>query len=312
MSQPAPAAPRARLLHGDCLLGLARLRDEGVAVDLAYLDPPFGVGTTHGARTRDGEARASRTTAAYDDAWTGIEPFLAALEARLAALRAVLSPRASVYLHLDLRTVHDAKVAADRVFGRDAFRGEIVWVPGNGARSAKAWGATHQTILVYTADARRDPATPRWVFHADRVREPYAEGSASEHFKHVDADGKRWRERTVTLASGPKTYRYEMSRGRRMGTVWSDCPSMSANTPRAKQTTGYPHQKPEGLLERIVQASSDEGGVVLDPFCGSGTTLAVAARLGRRAIGCDASPLAVETTAARLARQGVAIDVERV
>jgi site-specific DNA-methyltransferase (adenine-specific) len=312
LSATSTAQARARLLHGDCLDGLARLREQAVAVDLAYLDPPFGVGVTHGARTQRGEERAKKTSAAYDDAWTGIEPFLASLSARLGALRDVLSPRATVYLHLDHRTVHEAKVAADRVFGREAFRGEIVWVPGNGARTSKAWGATHQTILVYTADDRRDPASPRWTFHADRVREPYAEGSASEHFKHVDAEGRRWRERTVMLASGPKTYRYEMSRGRRMGTVWTDCPSMAANTPRAKETTGYPHQKPESLLERLVQASSDEGDVVLDPFCGSGTTLAVAARLGRRAIGCDASPLAIETTTARLARQGIAADVERV
>jgi site-specific DNA-methyltransferase (adenine-specific) len=305
----APARPR--VFHGDNLAALARLREEGAAVDLAYLDPPFGVGTTHGARTREGEERARRTSAAYDDAWDGIERFLEALEARLVAVRAILSARATMYLHLDHRAVHDAKVASDRVFGRGAFRGEIVWVPGNGARSSKAWGATHQTILVYTADDRRAPDAPRWIFHADAVREPYADGSAAEHFKHVDAEGRRWRERTVVLASGPKTYRYEMSRGRRMGTVWTDCPSMSANTPRARETTGYPHQKPEKLLERLVRASTDEGDVVLDPFCGSGTTLAVAARLGRRAIGCDASPLAIDTTRARLDAAGIDSDLER-
>jgi site-specific DNA-methyltransferase (adenine-specific) len=312
VSQLALPSARARLLHGDCLAGCARLRDEGVEVDLVYLDPPFGVGTTHGARTRAGEERARRTSAAYDDAWEGVDRFVAALEARLEAIRAILSPRASVYLHLDHRAVHDTKVAADRVFGRAAFRGEIVWVPGNGARSSKAWSATHQTILVYTADARRDPDKPAWVFHAEEVREPYADGSAAEHFDKVDAEGKRWRERTVMLASGPKTYRYEMSRGRRMGTVWSDCPSMAANTPRAKETTGYPHQKPEKLLERILRASSDPGATVLDPFFGSGTTLAVAARLGRRPVGCDTSPLAIDTARARLVRGGVEVDVETV
>ncbi len=305
-----PAAP-ARLLHGDCLAGCARLAAEGIEIDLVYLDPPFGVGVVHGARTRAGEERGRRTSAAYEDAWEGVDRFVASLEERLAALRTILSARASVYLHLDHRAVHDAKVAADRVFGRAAFRGEIVWVPGNGARSSKAWSATHQTILVYTADARRDPAKPAWVFHAEEVREPYAAGSAAEHFDKVDGEGKRWRERTVMLATGPKTYRYEMSRGRRMGTVWSDCPSMAANTPRARETTGYPHQKPEKLLERIVRASSDVGATVLDPFCGSGTTLAVAARLGRRALGCDASALAIDTTRARLARLGLEVDVER-
>ncbi len=302
---------RARLFHGDNLVACERLLDEKIEVDLVYLDPPFGVGATHGARTRAGEERSRRTTAAYDDPWDGVDRFVGSLEARLVALRAILSARASVYVHLDWRAVHDTKVAADRVFGRSAFRGEIIWVPGNGARSTKAWGATHQTILVYTADARQSPPKPPWIFDAEAVREPYAAGSAAEHFDKLDEQGRRWRERTVMLANGPKTYRYEMSRGRRMGTVWTDCPSMSANTPRAKETTGYPHQKPEKLLERIVRASSEPGAIVLDPFCGSGTTLAVAARLGRRAIGCDASALAVETTRARLSSQAVEVDVEQ-
>ncbi|GAC1543952.1 MAG: hypothetical protein NVS3B10_08110 [Polyangiales bacterium] len=301
-----------RLFLGDNLALARRCADEGLDFDLIYLDPPFGVGTAHGARTRAGESRAERTSVAYDDAWSGIDAFLAALEPRLRAFRPLLSPRATLYLHLDHRTVHEAKVLCDAVFGRDAFRGEIVWVPGNGSRTTRTWGATHQTLLVYTADARRAPADPRWIFHADAplLREPYAEGSSAQHFK-VGGGGARVRERTVQLASGPKTYRYDHAQGRRLGTVWTDAPAMAANTPRAKQTTGYPHQKPEKLLERLLCASTDEGSRVLDPFCGSGTTLAVAARHGRRALGCDAGALAVEVTRARLAREGIAVEVER-
>lgn len=283
------------LLHGDNLTIGKQLVERGVAIDLLYVDPPFGVGVKHGARTAAGEARASRSSVAYDDAWDGIDRFLDALAPRIEVFRALLSARGSLYLHLDHRTVHEAKVLCDRVFGRDRFRGEIIWVPGNGARSRKAWGASHQTILVYSKGNE-------FLFHVDdpALREPYAEGSAATHFKHVGEDGRRYRERTINLASGPKTYRYPIDRGRRIGTVWSDIPSMAANTPIAKETTGYPHQKPEKLLERIIRASSDEGSLVGDLFCGSGTTLAVAARLGRRALGCDASQLAIEITRKRL------------
>ncbi len=292
-----------RLFHGDNLAVARRLVDEGVSLDLVYVDPPFGVGVTHGARTKKGEARASRTSVAYDDGFCGIDDFLASLEPRIAAFRALLSPRGALYLHLDHRTVHESKVLCDRVFGRPRFAGEIIWTPGNGGRSRAHWGATHQTILVYT---KSDDA----IFHGDELREPYAAGSAATHFTKIDADGRRYRERTVMLANGPKTYRYPMDRGRRLGTVWTDVPAMAANTPLSRETTGYPHQKPEKLLERIVRASSDESSTVADFFCGSGTTLAVAARLGRHAIGCDASPLAIETTRTRLSL--TTVEVERV
>ncbi len=277
------------LFHGDNLVVARTLIERGVELDMLYVDPPFGVGSKHGARTREGESRASRTSVAYDDAWEGIDRFLASLTPRLEAFHALLSARGTLYLHLDHRAVHEAKVACDRVFGRARFLGEIIWVPGNGARSSKAWGATHQTILAYGK-------TKDFIFHADDLREPYAAGSAAQHFNKVDAEGRRYRERTI----GNRTYRYDLERGRRMGTVWTDIPAMAANTPIARETTGYPHQKPEKLLERLIRASSDEGSLVGDLFCGSGTTLAVARRLGRRALGCDASPLAIETTRKRL------------
>ena len=307
---------RVRLFHGDNLAVARRLVDEGVALDLLYVDPPFGVGAAHGARTRAGEARAARTSVAYDDAWDGIDRFLESLTPRLVAFHALLSARGTLYVHLDHRAVHETKVACDRVFGRGAFRGEIIWTPGNGARLRKRWGATHQTILVYTRDDRESPTDPRWIFHGDddALREPYAETSSARHFKRGVAGegGPRVRERTVMLKTGPKTYRYDHARGRRLGTVWTDAPAMAANTPLSRETTGYPHQKPEKVLDRVLRASSDEGSLVGDFFCGSGTTLAVAARLGRPAIGCDASPLAIETTRARLRGAGVDVTIERI
>ena len=281
----------ARVELGDNLEVCGRLYAEGLRCQLIYVDPPFGVGTTHGARTARGEARGEVTTAAYEDAFVGIESFLVALRPRLAIFRELLEPRGTLYLHLDHRTVHDAKVLADGVFGRGAFRGEIVWAPGNGGRRGEGWTPTHQTILVYTRDDRQ---RGDFVFHG--LREPYAEESAKMHFRNVDERGRRYRVRKI----GGREYRYFLDEGRRMGTVWTDLPAMAANTPFARETTGYPHQKPEGLLERIVRASSDEGACVGDFFCGSGTTLAVAKRLGRSVVGCDASPLAIEVTKRRL------------
>lgn len=301
----------ARLFHGDNRAAMRALIDEGVRCDLVYVDPPFGVGTLHGARTRSGEERATLSTVAYDDAWSGIEEFLASLTPRLRAMHEILSDRGTLYLHLDARAVHEAKVACDTIFGRDAFRGEIIWVPGNGARTTKTWGFSHQTILVYTRDARPSPAAPRWIFNADdaHLREPFAEGSLDQHFGNLDEQGRRYRERVIKSAKGEKRYRYYADEGRRLGTVWTDAPSMAANTPRSRETTGYPHQKPRKLLDRIVAASSDGTSVVGDFFCGSGTTIESAIAAGRTAVGCDASALAIETTTRRLRAMNVDVEV---
>jgi site-specific DNA-methyltransferase (adenine-specific) len=120
------------------------------------------------------------------------------------------------------------------------------------------------------------------------------------HFRHTDERGRLYRERTI----GGRTYRYYADEGRALGSVWSDCPSMIANTPLRRESTGYPTQKPLALLERIVCASSRRGGIVIDPFCGSGTALVAAARLGRSFAGVDVGDLAIETAGRRLSDEG--------
>lgn len=289
------------LLSGDALDlpgRLARLPGHAnTRAALAYLDPPFNVGTPHGARRGKG-ARATGEVA-YVDAWGGLDGFLAMLGPRVAAARELLTPTGVLFLHLDHRTVHDAKVLADRIFGRPAFRGEIVWVPGNGARGTGV-PVTHQTLLVYSRDASaRGDYT--WNAKDPALREPYAATSQAMHFTNVDEDGRRYRERVI---SG-KAYRYYADEGRMRGSVWDDLPAMAANTPLRKETTGYPTQKPLALLDRIVRATTAPGDVVLDPMCGSGTTLLAAARLGRRFVGNDASPLAIETTRGRFVDAGL-------
>ncbi len=300
-------AVSGRLFEGDCLEVLTRYPT--VAADLVYLDPPFAVGVQMSARTQPGERRGARRSAqsgpvAYDD--TGDVPsLLAMLAPRLEILRERMAPHAALWLHLDHRAVHDAKVLADRVFGRGAFVGEVVWVPGNGARGARGFAVTHQTILLY---ARSAAGRRSVVYRADDpdLREPFAPGSLAAHFRLTDAEGRRYRERTL----GGKTYRYYADDGRRRGSVWTDIPAMSANSPVQAEATGYPTQKPVRLLQRIVRASTHPGMMVLDPMCGSGTTLVAAAGLGRSFVGIDASSLAISVARKRLAAAEVELNSE--
>lgn len=269
------------------------------SAQLAYLDPPFGIGMAFGARSPDATGGArwrAEGTVAYSDRWPSIAAYLAWLEPRIAAVRDCLATDATMWLHLDHRAVHESKGICDRVFGSSAFLGEVIWAPGNGARGTRRGpGMTHQTLLLYAAG--RDFV---WNARDPSLREPFAATSLSMHFTRQDADGRWYRERAIA----GRTYRYYADEGRAIGSVWSDCPSMTANTPLRKEATGYPTQKPMKLLERIVRASSREGARVIDPFCGSGTSLAAAAKLGRHFSGCDIGALAIETTSRRLEAQG--------
>ncbi|MBX3222583.1 MAG: site-specific DNA-methyltransferase [Labilithrix sp.] len=291
--------PANLLVHGDA-------KDLGAFVaagsaDLAYLDPPFKVEKAFGARLTRGASRA-RGPIAYDDTWPSLEAYLAWLEERLAVVREALSPRGTMWLHLDQRAVHEAKGVCDRVFGARRFRGEVVWVPGNGSKSKTGPGMSHQTLLLYA----RGP-DPIWNGKDPSLRAPFAATSLDFHFKSVDADGRRYRDRVV----GDKTYRYYADEGRALGSVWTDCPSMAANTPLRAETTGYPTQKPLKLLDRIVRATSDIGSLVVDPFCGSGTTLVAAAAIDRRFAGCDVGELAIQTSQRRLDAGGIAYRARR-
>lgn len=297
MPEAAPDASggllSGRIEHGDCLELVPELgRRVPDGFELIYVDPPFNAGGRRGARRGSG-ARSDGETA-YADVWGGLDGFLAMLEPRLAVLAAALAPRGTLWLHLDHRAVHDAKVLADRVLGRRAFRGEVIWVPGNGARGTRGPSVTHQTLLIYAPGKE-----PIWNGDDPRLREPFAATSLAMHFNNVDESGRQYRERVI----GGKAYRYYADEGRRIGSVWSDCPAMRANTPLNAEATGYPTQKPLPLLERIVAASSLPGGWVLDPMCGSGTTVCAAVTLGRRAIGIDQSDVAVRVARERLAKQ---------
>ncbi len=276
------------------------VRREPDGVQLCYVDPPFNAGGSFAVRRGKGQARgrsnAEDATIAYEDHWGGIDGFLSFLEPRIQAMHAALAPGGMLWLHLDHRASHEAKRLCDARFGRDAWLGEIIWVPGNGARSRHGPSITHQTLLVY---GKRHAKLP-FVWNDDHplLREPYASTSLKMHFRRTDESGRRYRERVIR----GKAYRYYADEGRRVGSVWTDIPAMVANTPIQREGTGYPTQKPERLLERIIRLTTHPGALVCDPMCGSGTTLVVAAKLGRRFAGGDISPVAMEICADRLQR----------
>ncbi len=287
---------QARLCKVDALEVGRLLGNERAQV--VYLDPPFNVGTVFRVREQEKEGPSARASGpvAYVDKWASVDEYIEWLTPRLQAAWSIVSDTGTFWLHLDYRSIHEAKVACDRVFGRSSFLTEIVWSPGNGSKSRNFFGITHQTLLVYTKAKRP-------VYNADErlAREPFASTSLSMHFTQSDDQGRKYRDRTVN----GKTYRYYADEGRALGSLWTDCPSMGANTPLRKETTGYATQKPLRLLERIVRTCSNEGDLVVDPFCGSGTTLVAAVRAGRRALGCDVGELAVTTAEARLTAEKI-------
>jgi site-specific DNA-methyltransferase (adenine-specific) len=264
------------LLHGDNLELLPRF-DDGF-FQLAYLDPPFNTGRRQSRRTlstaadptgdRTGfQGRRYSTTvlseSAYEDEF---DDYLGFLEPRLAEVRRLLAASGTLYLHVDYREAHYVKVLLDRLFGRECFLNEIVWAYDYGARPRRRWPAKHDTILVYV----RDPE--RYWFDAEAVeREPY-------------------------MAPGLVTAE-KAARGKLPTDVWWH----TIVSPTGKEKTGYPTQKPEGVIRRIVQASSRPGDWCLDCFAGSGTLGAVAARLDRRYVLIDSNPEAVAIAKARLA-----------
>ncbi len=266
---------RSEVILGENLEVLARLPD--AAFQMIYIDPPFNTGAEQTRRTirtvaddsgdRTGfEGRRYRTellrSSSYRDRF---DDYLAFLAPRLEEARRLLDQTGTLYFHIDCREAHYCKLLLDEIFGRDCFLNEIIWAYDYGGRSKRRWPAKHDTILVYV----RDPDA--YYFDSESVdREPY-------------------------MAPGLVTAE-KAARGKLPTDVWwhTIVPTNGA------EKTGYPSQKPEGIVRRMVQASTRPGDWCLDFFCGSGTLGAVAARLGRNYVLIDVSPEAVEVAGERL------------
>jgi site-specific DNA-methyltransferase (adenine-specific) len=263
------------VLVGDCAAILPTLPD--ATFQLIYIDPPFNTGKAQQRRTiatvrdevgdRTGfQGRRYATTEISRRAYRDVHAdYLGMLKPLLHEARRLLTSTGTLYLHIDYREAHYVKVLLDEIFGRDAFLNELIWAYDFGGRARDRWPAKHDTILVY-------------------VRTP------GEHFFDQDAV-----ERIPYLAPGlvgPE----KAARGKLPTDVWWHTIVPTAG----REKTGYPNQKPEGILRRIIQASSRPGDRVLDFFAGSGTTGAVAAQLGRRFVLVDNNPEAIEVMRRRL------------
>jgi DNA modification methylase len=283
-----------RLVHGDNLDVTATLAD-GI-VDLVYIDPPFGTGTVRRGGQRGRQAPPDETRAephCYDDTTDDPERFVAWIEPRLAESRRVLAPHGSMFVHLDYRTVHYVKVALDRIFGRELLVNEIIWCYSIGGKSQRMFGRKHDTILWYAR-------TPGYAFFPDAVRVPRKAGS---HMRVArTAEGALVQEKTDRRTG--KVYRYPIAAGKVPEDWWTDVELLNQSD---RERTGWPTQKPERLIERIVRAASTEGALVADWFCGSGTTATVAQRLDRRFLIVDSAAEAVACAADRLAAAGQAL-----
>jgi site-specific DNA-methyltransferase (adenine-specific) len=289
-------------------LEILRARIPENSVDLVYLDPPFNsAGTYSLAAGKRGETTDAARSAVFTDRWrwseqaerdfravltergavaesalalrsllreSGLTAYLLMAARRLLALRKVMKPSGSLYLHCDPTAGHYLKIVADGIFGRKNFINEIVWHYTGGGRSKSRFSRKHDCIYLYGNGGKP-------TFNPDPVRTPYNPASGYARGGITSRAGKRY-------LPNPQ--------GALPDDVW-DIPIIN---PLSRERTGYPTQKPLALLERMLAASSNRGDSVLDPFCGSGTTLHAAQKLGRRWTGIDNAPLAVEYSAKRL------------
>lgn len=277
------------LLAGDPASGLPSMRGK---IDLIYIDPPYDSKADYRTKIElPGANIDSKPTVleqfAYADTWSanidgedvkGTAAYLKYMYPRLVLMRELLSERGSIYVHMDDNIGSYLRVILDNIFGKENFRGEIIWQLGTGAKSKKFFSNQHNTIYCFSK-------SENWIFNSDnkKIREPFAEVSLNMHFKNIDENGRRYRIRKVN----GKEYKYYADEGRMRGTVWTDISSMVSNSPIMTETTGYSTQKPEKLIELMMEASSVPDSIVADFFGGSGTTAAVAERLGRKWITSD-------------------------
>jgi DNA modification methylase len=281
--------PENRLLMGDNLAVMAGLLPEFEGrVNLIYADPPFFTNRKFSARIGRGEdsrkPEAWQLAEGYPDNWDGLDAYLQFLYERLALMIRLLAPNGSLYLHLDWHADAYARLLLDELIGPESLLNEIIWTYHGPSPIRSAFNRKHDTILACVKGAG-------YTFNADAVREPYNPSTV----KTFASSRKAGFGKVPNLARG------------KVPEDWWYFPVVAR---LHNERTGYPTQKPEALLERIVLASSNPGDLVADFFCGSGTTPLVAARTGRRFLAADETFLAIHTTCKRLAVSGSAFTLE--
>lgn len=266
------------IYQNDCLTVLSDMDEE--SIDLIYLDPPFFTQKKQSLSDRAGYEYA------FDDSWPNVDAYILYLEERVIQMKRVLKRTGSLFLHCDSTAVHYLRAMLDRVFGVQQFRSEIIWTYRRWSNCKNGLIGGHQTILWYSK-------TKTYVFNqqyhnyspstnVDQIMQERVRDSRNKTVYKVDEYGNQ------ILAKS--------KRGVPLSDVW-DIPFLN---PKAKERTGYPTQKPVLLLERIINIASNEGDIVLDPFCGSGTTLVAAQKANRFWIGIDINDDAVSLSRKRL------------
>ncbi|SRR6266545_2170886 len=308
-------------------------------VDLVYIDPPFMVNADFRAENaidieldEKAHVQARKEPSlveiiAYKDTWRqGLDSFLSMLRARLVLLKQLLARTGSIYVHLDWHAVHYVKVLMDELFGYERFANEVVFRRRHAHSDSLTLGKVHDTLLVYSA-------SDQFVWNPQFV--PYTQDYVDTYYRYRDPDGRKWLSRSTTAPGGrgpvyawngiTRAWRYTRENmqklhdedrlfytengmprykqyldempGALLTSIWSDIQVVDSWSP---ENLGFPTQKPVGLLERIIAASSGPGGLVLDCFLGSGTTAEAAERLGRRWIGIDNGKYGIHLTRKRL------------
>jgi len=309
-------------------------------IDLIYIDPPFATGADFSFRTGIGDERIVKEQSiieekAYRDTWgMGLDSYLQMMYERSRLMYELLAESGSIYVHLDYHVSHQIKIALDEIFGAGGFLNEIVWKRTSAHGSADRYGPVHDTILYYTKGQERTWNKLYVPYDDDYVDSFYRnlEPDTGRRYQLVDCSapgdrtgtrahyewkgrlpppGRHWsvtREemdrlesegRIVHSSTGVPRRKYYLDEmpGQAVQDIWTDIKVISS---QSSERLGFDTQKPEQLLQRIIQASSDENHLVADFFCGSGTTLATAEKLGRRWIGCDMSRYAIHTTRKRM------------
>ncbi|MCL4424373.1 MAG: site-specific DNA-methyltransferase [Firmicutes bacterium] len=316
--QPEFLSWRDRLIQGENGRVMTALLPElRGKVDLIYLDPPFNSGYDFllppEAEGHNGQAPSGTGARAYRDSWgKDLAPYLAFLYHRLVLMRELLADDGSLYLHVDWHAGHYLKLLLDEIFGRENFRNEIIWkrdIAGKGAKKGSGqWPRNFDTLFFYSKSL---------CYHFVQPYRPLSEKQKGA-YRHREPDGRRFKAVQLGDYSQESVDRlmtagliYTSSTGRRykkyyldeaqatVDAIWDDIPGFGTRT-AAREFLNFPKQKPEALLRRIIEASSREGDLVADFFSGSGTTLVVAGKLGRRWIGVEENPRAVEIARKRL------------
>jgi len=302
-------------------------------VDLIYLDPPFFSNRNYEVIWGDeAEVRS------FEDRWQGgIQVYVDWMRERMMELHRILKPTGSLYLHCDPTASHYLKVMADEIFGRENFLNEITWKrTATKGDARRKYGAVHDVLLFYgrgpnptflaqdvahgdeyTSRFRLDDNDGRGPYEGEPLDSPNPRPNLTYEYEGYPPPRNGWRVSREVMEQlhadnrlmfpakregriRRKNYLWEL-KGRPIGDVWTDIPPINS---QARERLGYPTQKPEALLERIIAASSARGQVVLDPFCGCGSTLVAAQKLGRQWIGIDISPTAVNLMKRRLDKIG--------